>query len=350
MRSRAIGVIVAALLGLAVSATASSAGVGSRTGTIAFLRTAPGASEPTSLFAMGADGSNLRRLTPPGVSVLTYRWSPDGKLIAYVDQSLSLWLVRPDGTERRVLLPTSQLSTLWGLSWAPDSTAIAIGSAGPDANPRTAGCSGLYVVPIDGATPVRLPAGRHVGCDVAWSPHGDEIAYDNGGVFVIRPDGTDRRRVSELGGGPEWSADGMQLAFNVAIHRKGTNRLARDRYHAFAVINADGTHFHVVTTRAYNEYGQVWSPSGRRILYGRKNRAGIFVISADGRNNRRVTRDSPPQTDWPALAWSPDGRSTAYDTDRTGNGDIYVIGADGRHKMRLTSSADNDVAPSWVAR
>ena len=72
------------------------------------------------------------------------------------------------------------------------------------------------------------------------------------------------------------------------------------------------------------------------------------VIDADGRNDHRVTRDSPRPIGFGALAWSPDGRSIAYDTNRTGSGDIYLIDADGHHKARLTNSADIDVAPSWV--
>jgi TolB protein len=105
-----------------------------------------------------------------------------------------------------------------------------------------------------------------------------------------------------------------------------------------------------LTDHAYNEYGEAWSPVERRILYGRENREGIYVIDADGRHDRRVTRDSPIPVGWEALAWSPGGRSIAYDTDRTGGGDIYLIDADGRNRVRLTSSADVDVAPSWAPR
>ena len=122
-----------------------------------------------------------------------------------------------------------------------------------------------------------------------------------------------------------------------------------DRYRAFAVVNAGGTGFHVVTTHAYNEYGRVWSPSGRRILYGRADRQGIYTIGADGRGNQRVTRDSPPQAGWGALAWSPNGGSIVYTTGGTDNTDLYLIGIDGRGKVRLTSTPDIDVAPSWVA-
>ena len=104
---------------------------------------------------------------------------------------------------------------------------------------------------------------------------------------------------------------------------------------------------HLVTSHAYNEYGFAWSPDGRNILYGRANREGIYVSGANGRNNHRLTRDSPRPVEWGALTWASDGRSIAYATDRTGNGDIYVIDADGHNKVRLTSSAASDIDPSW---
>ena len=71
------------------------------------------------------------------------------------------------------------------------------------------------------------------------------------------------------------------------------------------------------------------------------------MIGTDGRNNHLLTPDSPSPTLFPTLTWAPDGRSIAYETDRTGNGDIYVIGADGHSKVQLTSSAAGDTEPSW---
>jgi len=135
-------------------------------------------------------------------------------------------------------------------------------------------------------------------------------------------------------------------------------RNVTDRYRAFGVVNADGTGYHVVTTHAYNEYGEVWSPTGHRILYGRASSPslyrfksqGIYVIGSDGRGNRRVTRDAPPQADWGALAWSPDGGSIVYDAGGYKNTDLYVIGIDGRDKVQLTNTPDIDIDPSWVAR
>ena len=338
-------VIAALLTGSAVvlptSSAAGQAAASARVGTIAFMRLLPRPVFAGRLFTVRPDGSGLRPVTPLSTKVYSYAWSPDGMLIAYIDQQLSLWLVHPDGTGRRLLLPSSRLSTV-GLSWSPDGKQLAIVS--PGANARHAGCgTTLYVIPIDGGEPVSLPQTRVVGCDLAWSPRGNEIAYDHGGaISLTRADGTGHPQVLHYGGGgPQWSADGKQLAFNVL------NGFA-SRYRAFGVVDADGKNFHVVTTHAYTEYPFAWSPSGRRILYGSADHKGIYVIGADALNNHMVTRDSPSQADYGALAWSPDGGSIVYATDRTGNGDLYVIGADGRGKVQLTNTPDTDIDPSWA--
>jgi Tol biopolymer transport system component len=73
------------------------------------------------------------------------------------------------------------------------------------------------------------------------------------------------------------------------------------------------------------------------------------VIGADGRGNRRVTRDAPPQAGGGAFAWSPNGGSIVYITGGTDDTDLYRIGIDGRGKVQLTGTPDIDFAPSWVA-
>ena len=212
----------------------------------------------------------------------------------------------------------------------------------------------IFVVPVGGGVPQRLPSGDARQLD--WSPQGDEIAYGDGSgrQRIIRTDGSKARplfpRPQTRGfGTPTWSPDGTRVGFvgfgGLVRHGRYTNR-----YAGIYDADADGSNLHLVTSHAYNEYGFAWSPDGRWILYGRANREGIYVIGADGRNNHRLTRDSPTPSLSPALSWAPDGRSIAYETDRIGNGDIYVIGADGHDKVRLTSSAAGDTEPSWQPR
>lgn len=339
------GAVVAVLTGVLGAATASHAGVRSRAGTIAFLRGIVGVR--VSLFAIGADGSGLRRLTPSGSDIDSYQWSPDGRRIAYLDGRGALWFVRPDGTGRELLAASSPRRSPWALTWSPDGKAIAVLARDPAAGPPTPQTYDLhlriFVVPTDGGAPRRLPTGDVGG--LAWSPRGDEIAYvTDGRVWVIRSDGSDRHPLHIYNlGEPTWSPDGARLAFGGPVRRG--RYIAR--YAGIYVAHADGSNLHQVTSHAYNEYGFAWSPDGRSILYGRANREGIYVIGADGQNNHSLTRDSPRPVEFGALTWSPDGHSIAYATDRTGNGDIYVIDADGRKKVRLTSSAASDIDPSW---
>jgi dipeptidyl aminopeptidase/acylaminoacyl peptidase len=206
------------------------------------------------------------------------------------------------------------------------------------------------VISTDGGQPRLLPSGDAESLD--WSPQGDEIAYGDGSgrERIIRTDGTKPRPFfhpppTNPIGMPIWSPDGTHVGF--------TGHVLHGRFHsgefydAISVADADGSNLHLVTSHAYNEYGFAWSPDGRWILYGRANREGIYMIGANGRNNHRLTRDSPTPSLFPALSWAPDGRSIAYETGRTGNGDIYVIDADGPHKLRLTNSAASDIDPSW---
>jgi Tol biopolymer transport system component len=352
------GTVAVVLTCVLVGAAASRAGVRSRSGTIAFLRGANDLSS-FSLFAIEADGSGVRRLTPSTSAIDSFEWSPDGRRIAYLDSRGALWVVRPDGAGRKLLAARSPRRMPWELGWSPDGQAIAVLAEDPAAGRPTPAFRHLRitVIPSDGGKPRRLRTsdagiGRSAG-DVgwfAWSARGDEIAYGlNGRVWAIRGDGSDRHplHLYNVGGGT-WSPDGRHLGFGGC--RRAPRGRCVGRYAGIYVADADGRNLHLVTGHAYNEYGFAWSPDGRNILYGRANREGIYIIGADGRNNHRLTRDSPRPVFFEALTWSPDGRSIAYATDRTGNGDIYAIGADGHNKVRLTDTGASDIDPSWQPR
>ena len=56
----------------------------------------------------------------------------------------------------------------------------------------------------------------------------------------------------------------------------------------------------------------VWSPDGRRIAFLNKRDGGkeVYVVSADGSGQRRLTRDARYAA---TPAWSPDGRKIAFE-------------------------------------
>jgi len=70
---------------------------------------------------------------------------------------------------------------------------------------------GLYVMRADGSRQVRVATAR-VG-DIA--PSGATVAYSGKGVWVVRADGAQRRRVSPNGTEPRWSPDGRWIAYVV---------------------------------------------------------------------------------------------------------------------------------------
>jgi Tol biopolymer transport system component len=350
IRGVSMACVLALIASVAVAAVSGRAETAIRAGTITFIRSPPGTGTVGALFVMNADGTGLRRLSSPDSAIEGHAWSPDGSLIAYTDRD-SLWLVRPDGTRRLQLFARPAMRGLT-LTWSPDGKAIAVqfDANGKEGTTAKEGTTESYVVPTDGSAPHRI--GTATWQEPSWSPRGDRIAYgSNGAIWTVRSDGSDvrpvarppHRRSGGYWGGPSWSSTGWRLAFRGGNSKDG-------RYALIYVVNADGSGLRRLTKHGYNEYGFRWSPDGRRILYGKENSRGIFVIGADGRHDRRITTDSPAQTVWGALTWSPDGHSIAYATDRTGNGDIYVIGANGRNKVRLTSSSDEDIDPAWAPR
>lgn len=89
-----------------------------------------------------------------------------------------------------------------------------------------------------------------------------------------------------------------------------------------------------------------WSPDGQTLAFvsRRSGNADIFLINADGSEQRQLTAD--PADDH-APAWSPDGRTLVFASARAGASQLYTIGADGAGETRLPGAGPGADQPAW---
>jgi Tol biopolymer transport system component len=155
-------------------------------------------------------------------------------------------------------------------------------------------------------------------------------------IFVINPDGTGRRRLTDESArakGAAWSPNGTRLAFYGSADQGGDGNF--DIY----VMNSDGTKRERLTGGPAREVQPAWSPDGRQIAYGRDD--DIWIMSADGSDQHLAIRNAAEP------AWSPDGRRLAFGSLRRGRVQVYVRGLSGGVTQQLTKGASDNEAPSW---
>jgi WD40 repeat protein len=207
----------------------------------------------------------------------------------------------------------------------------------------------LYVMRVDGSGQTRLTATQHDAGGPTWSPNGQQIAFNsldkNGSaIYVMRANGAGLKRLATSGGDasqPAWSPDGRSIVYVAAI----------DGAHHIIVMSAEGGKSRQLTSGSADEFGPAWSPDGKQIIF-ESNRSGdfnLYALNADGKGQpTRLTTTNGASDFEPA--WSPSGKQVAFVSTRDGNAQIYLMNANGSGQRRLTKSSGNNVAnygPAW---
>jgi len=196
---------------------------------------------------------------------------------------------------------------------------------------------------LSAAPPHAFPPPRELFQDAPnWSPDGKWIAFGSDrdgrcGVYVMRADGTRSHRifVSKTGNAaPSWSPDGRMIVFS-----RGLGGLY--------VISPDGRQVRRLTHAQFTkDLDPAWSPDGARIVFVRKEMgvgAALFMVRPDGKGLCELT---PFTTTVVSPSWSPDGAMLVYATgDGRGFG-ISVVKADGTGRHELTPQV-LDFHPAW---
>jgi Tol biopolymer transport system component len=154
-------------------------------------------------------------------------------------------------------------------------------------------------------------------------------------------------------GWPVWSPDGKRLAFdsNRSNHTSNGSAHINDVF----LMRSDGSGLKKLTDSEGVNGDAAWSPSGRSIAFDsdRANRKGfnaIYLIDAKSRKIRRITSPARPLSDYEPR-FSPDGTHIVFARAR-GTADnapaaLFTVRLDGSRLHRLTSFTLKVGASDW---
>ncbi|HSA56059.1 MAG TPA: hypothetical protein VLE53_10160 [Gemmatimonadaceae bacterium] len=216
------------------------------------------------------------------------------------------------------------------------------------------GAQDVWVTSVEGSGVIQVTRTPDFESAPAWTADGRLVfsrwVNDTARVFAVSSGDTAVRQIGiATGRSPLISRDGQRLLFS------------QGAFPALQIVEArlDGSGARTLTRSPSMQFNAVWSPDERLIAFARADSSRqlqIWVMHADGTNERQLTHfstdDGSPQ--WPA--WSPDGRRIAvqsgkYDRQQpsASTAHIWIIDVATGSATKLAAHAQPylDETPSW---
>ncbi|WP_406416469.1 amidohydrolase family protein [Streptomyces sp. NBC_00873] len=343
------------------------------------------------LWTVPAAGGEATRLTDIEQEATEPDFSPDGKrivFVSYTDGNFHLWLMNTDGTGLRRL--TTGTADHREPRFSPDGTRIACAV-------ETGSRYAIHVLSPDTGKSEIWTRGTAQEAQPVWTPDGSAIAFTTGtgsaprAIDLVDASSARRTLVTVSDGfvaGPSFSPDGSQLAY-IHLTKAGTSLVVDGK-----VVSDEGEDVFPFPARWISDDELLHTADGklrRRVIGGTTQdiefSAGVTVSTVDERpSNRDFDSTAAQQVKGivgPALspdgnrvafaalgdiwvmhrgaapeavvsdghyntapAWSPDGRTLAYVSDRSGAVELWLYELGSGERRQLTGLGDAD-APAW---
>ena len=224
----------------------------------------------------------------------------------------------------------ARIGRTYGATFSPDGSRLAVIS---DLN----GSPQLWVVPTGGGWPTLVTTGQDPVGAAEWSPAGDWLAFTvlpggglNSQVYVVRPDGTGLRRLTD--GGKEnnwlsrWTWDGRQIVIS-------SNRRDPASMDSWLIDVARGTFREIARNPGIGSVTSI-SADGQRMLLSRLRSRGddnLYLLDLEKGADILLTEHKPPALFEGEI--SPGGRTVYISSNK--DRDLFAfyripIGADGK--------------------
>ncbi len=246
------------------------------------------------IYAMNIDGTSLRQISSGlGRTTCSYFLYPDDSRIIYSSTHLAAADCPPT--------PDSSQGYVWPIYSSYD----------------------IYTISADGGEPTALASSPGYDAEATLSPDGSRIVFTSTrdgdlDIYSMNSDGSEVKRLTSTpgyDGGPFYSADGSKIVYR-ARHPEGEELADYQRLLASGLV--------------------------------RPSKMDIFVMDADGSNQRQVT-DNGAANFCPFFL--PDGERIIFASnlgDKQGREfDLYIIGIDGENLEQVTFTADFDGFPMF---
>ena len=316
-----------ALIATAVLACSRQVAVSTAAPSVRMIQAGPGESRLSNIRQLTYGGENAEAYFSPDGRWLTFQSTRDGRTC---DQQ---FVMRVDGSElRRVSDGTGKTTCGYfvqgGRRLLYASTHMADTACPPRPDPSRGYVwrldpFDLYTSNLDGSDRQRLTHNGVYTAEATLSPDGRTIVFTSLkdgdlDIYTMNVDGSNVRRLTTTpgyDGGPFFSPDGKQIVYR-AWHPTG------DSLETYKGLLAQG--------------------------FVRPNRMELFVMNADGSNQRQITALGGANF---APFFTPDGKavifSSNHKTPRSRNFDLFIVNLDGSGLQQVTTHSEFDGFPMF---